>query len=296
MTTRKIPKLTKAQLKKREQRNEEKKKQTELALPKIPKISQSLYKSLTKYRNGLECGLVLEEAYVNGKWFPSTPAQELGNYFEYICTGSLPRDGHIPEAKLVYKGKPNEKMATDYARMHKQKENFDRIMVEMGFTIEHTGFAFTNNKFSGIADIIAKDVDGNRVIIDVKSSGLINDKWTDYGWADESIELKDELMIQAIHYKMLAQWEWQKDDVPFYFMVFSTKNDVDCKVFEIIVEESRFASHYAQLLGAKNFLHETIQRGWNAKPEMKRCASCPLAQDRTCIFSVDTPKLQKVYI
>ena len=111
--------------------------------------------------------------------------------------------------------------------MNKQKENFDRIMKSYNLEIEKTGFAFTNPKYSGIADIIAldnnvksKDVNKKRVIIDLKTSGLINDKWSPYGWANESIEEKWDLLIQAVHYKMLAKYEWGIEDIPFYFMVF----------------------------------------------------------------------------
>ena len=43
-------KLTKQQYKQKEKRNEAKKKQTELALPKIPKLSQSLVKALYNYK------------------------------------------------------------------------------------------------------------------------------------------------------------------------------------------------------------------------------------------------------
>ena len=45
-------KLTKKQYKEKEKRNEAKKLQTELPLPKIPKLSQSLVKSLYNYKIG----------------------------------------------------------------------------------------------------------------------------------------------------------------------------------------------------------------------------------------------------
>ena len=186
-------KLTKKQYKDKEKKNEAKKKQTELALPKIPKLSQSLVKSLYNYKIGEECGLKIEASYINGINFPATEVQELGNYFEYICTNQLPRDGHTPVAKLLKTGKPT----TSYLRMDKQKENYLNIMKSYNLKVEKTGFVFTNPKYSGIADIIAldkniksKDKNKQRVIIDIKTSGLINDKWSPYGWANESIEEK----------------------------------------------------------------------------------------------------------
>jgi len=254
-------------------------------------------KSLYKYKNGEECGLVLEHIYIKGKYLPSSEVQELGNYFEYICTGGLPRDEHIPEPKLLKTGKPT----IQYSRMQKQKENFERMMYEYGFEIEKVGHSFTNPKYSGIADIIAidknvkgKDKNKKRIIIDLKSSGMLNDKWSPYGWASESIEEKWDLLIQAIHYKMLAKYEWGIDDIPFYFFVFSNKNDYECKVFEIIVDETTRFQHTNNLRNIKTYLDEQLAMGLKAKPDYNRCNKCQLAE--TCIQKVNVPIPQKVYI
>ena len=291
-------KLTKKQFKEKEQRLAKKKEanknvqELDLVIPRIPKISQSLIKALAKYRNDEECGLIIDHIYIKGQWLPSSKAQELGNYFEYICTGGLPRDKHIPEPVLLKSGKPS----IDYARMDKQKENFEAMMYEYGFEIEHTGYEFTNPKYSGIADIIAKDVNNKnqRVIIDIKTSGLINDKWSPYGWADESIEEKWDLLLQAIHYKMLAKYEWGIEDIPFYFFVFSTKNENDCKAFEIIVDESTRFQHTNNLANIKTYLDSQLENGFKPKPKYSRCQSCGLAD--TCLHKVNVPIPQKVFI
>lgn len=283
-------KLTKKQFKEKEKRNEAKKQQIELALPKIPKLSQSLVKALYNYKTHKECGLKIEKQYVEGVNFPSTEVQELGNYFEYICTGALPRDKHIPEPKLLKSGS----MTIGYERMHKQKENFERMMEHYKFKIEKTGFSFTNPKFSGVADVIALNEDKQRVIIDIKTTGLINDKWSEYGWADESIEEKWNLNVQAVHYKMLAKYEWGIEDIPFYFMVFSNKNENECKIFEIIVDEDTRWQHYQNLKNIKIYLDDILKNGWEAKPELMRCKKCPL--EASCLYAVNVPNLQKIYI
>jgi len=290
-------KLTKKQYKDKEKKNEAKKKQTELALPKIPKLSQSLVKALFNYKNDNECGLKIEASYVNGINFPSNDVQELGNYFEYICTGQLPRDGHTPVPKMLKTGKPS----LSYARMDKQKENYKNAMKHYNFEVEKTGFVFTNPKYSGIADIIAldkkiksKDINKQRVIIDLKTSGLINDKWSPYGWADESIEEKWDLLIQAVHYKMLAKYEWGIEDIPFYFMIFSNKNDVEHKIFEIIIDEATRSQHYQNLIRVKQYLDQSIKKGWEAKPTLMRCKVCPM--NTSCLHQLEVPKIQKVYV
>ena len=85
--------------KEKEKRNKAKKAQAILDLNNItPKLSQSLVKELYRYKLKEECGLRVEAKYVTKSVdFPSSETQELGNYFEYKCTGQLPRDGHTPE-------------------------------------------------------------------------------------------------------------------------------------------------------------------------------------------------------
>ena len=230
--------IPKKAYKEKEKRNNLKKAQAVLDLNNVtPKLSQSLVKELYKYKLKEECGLRVEAKYVTKSVdFPSSEAQELGNYFEFKATGQLPRDGHTPEPILLKTGKPS----IDYQRMDAQVENFKRIMKRLNFSVEQTGFTFTNPKYSGIADIIAHDnniktkvANKKRIIIDLKTSGLLHDKWSEYGWADESIEEKDGLMIQAIHYKLLAKYEWGIEDIPFYFIIFSSKNDWEYKIFKV---------------------------------------------------------------
>jgi len=152
---------------------------------------------------GDECGLRIQAQYIDGIDFPSSEAQQLGNYFEYTATGQLPRDKQIPQPKLLKSGA----FATDYERINKQVDNFKNVMKHLNFSVEQTGFKFTHKLYDGTLDILAhdnniksKDINKKRIIIDLKSTGLINDKWSEFGWADESIEEKDSLMIQAIHY------------------------------------------------------------------------------------------------
>ena len=88
------------------------------------KMSQSLIKVLHEYKQGLECGALVKAKYVDGLVTPSTELQELGNYFEYLCTGSLARDGHTPQPTILKNGN----LSVGYERMKKQKENYDKII------------------------------------------------------------------------------------------------------------------------------------------------------------------------
>ena len=290
-------KLTKKQFKDKEKKNEAKKQQTELALPKIPKLSDNLVKSLFAYKNDEECGLKIEASYINGINFASNDVQELENYFEYICTNQLPIDGHTPIPKLLKTG--NKSLS--YIRMDKQKENYKNIMKSYNWEVEKTGFAFTNPKYSGIADIIAldkniksKDKNKQRIIIDIKTSGLLNDKFSKWGWHNDSIEEKWDLLLQAIHYKMLAKFEFGIEDIPFYFMVFSNKNDYECKIFQINIDEATRYQHFQNLENIKKYLDKCIKEGFKAKPTLLRCNVCPMT--KSCLYQLEVPAIQKVYV
>ena len=252
------------------------------------KMSQSLIKILHEYKQGLECGALVKAKYVDGLVTPSTELQELGNYFEYLCTGSLARDGHIPQPTILKNGN----LSVGYERMTKQKENFDKIIKHYGFEVLEIDYNFAHDTFSGIADIIALK-DGKKCIIDIKTTSLIDDKWTDYGWSSESIEQKDKLHIQAVHYKMLAMKEWGVSDVPFYFFVFSNRNEIDCLVYEVQVDEDAFFRHEQNMINGLKFFNKELVNGFKTYPSVKKCNNCPLKD--SCKDFTDIPKIETIY-
>jgi len=252
------------------------------------KMSQSLIKILHEYKQGLECGALVKAKYVDGLVTPSTELQELGNYFEYLCTGSLARDGHTPQPTILKNGN----LSVGYERMTKQKENFDKIIKHYGFEVLEIDYNFAHDTFSGIADIIALK-DGKKCIIDIKTTSLIDDKWTDYGWSSESIEQKDKLHIQAVHYKMLAMKEWGVSDVPFYFFVFSNRNEIDCLVYEVQVDEDAFFRHEQNMINGLKFFNKELVNGFKTYPSVKKCNNCPLKD--SCKDFTDIPKIETIY-
>jgi hypothetical protein len=252
------------------------------------KMSQSLIKILHEYKQGLECGALVKAKYVDGLVTPSTELQELGNYFEYLCTGSLARDGHTPQPTILKNGN----LSVGYERMSKQKENFDKIIKHYGFEVLEIDYNFAHDTFSGIADIIALK-DGKKCIIDIKTTSLIDDKWTDYGWSIESIEQKDKLHIQAVHYKMLAMKEWGVSDVPFYFFVFSNRNEIDFLIYEVQVDEDAFFRHEQNMINGLKFFNKELVNGFKTYPSVKKCNNCPLKD--TCKDFTDIPKIETIY-
>jgi len=295
-----IQKIPKKAYKEKEKRNELKKAQSVLDLNNVtPKLSTSLVKELYKYKLMEECGLRIESKYVTKSVaFPMSKTQELENYFKYKATGQIPTDGGHNGFKKVVDGRtePNDYGIIDY-----QVDNFKNVMARLNFTIEQSHFAFTNPKYIGITDIIAHDnnikskVDTKkRIIIDLKVSDLLNDDLNALGWGDDSIAEKDELLLEAIHYKFLAKYEMGIDDIPFYFMVFSSKNDWEYKIFKVSVDEVTLEQHYTNLLNIKKFLDDTMRNGWIPYPTLSACRECPLAD--TCKHFIDVPKIQEVFI
>jgi hypothetical protein len=279
-------------------------------------ISQSLLKAIYEYAEGRLCGLQFEAQYIKKIPFPSGGVQKLGNYFEYLCTGALPRDGKIPEPErkkgkiekvIIKKGKKlkNGKRAKDkieekiilgeltapYARMVIQAERFKRTVKAHGIKILKTGLELKYQDKKGVADILAQ-VDGEEAIIDIKSTGLIGNRFDDMGWDVNALSEKDKIMIQPVFYK----WLWRKlygKDIPFYFTVFSNTNEYDCLFIKVVIDEDRFPQLENVMRNSSKMLDKFIEEGFKAIPDVKECADCPI--NKTCKSFTDIPLLQIVH-
>ena len=258
------------------------------------KISQSLMKSLSDYLQGFECGLVFKAKYITKTLsMPPSDAMKLGIYFEYMATGSLPRSGEIPQADYVYKGKPNERMATDYERATASAEYFKTLIKYWNINILHANFTMETETMKGITDLVV-EWDGKPAIIDLKYTGLIDDKWNDMGWHPDFLSQKDNIMVQGVMYKMLAKEVLGIDDIDFYFWVFDTKNPLNVRIIKEIVDSPKFETHAEAVGKAKSYIdYHTKLDDWQAHPTLLRCASCPLKPN--CVHAADTPKIEEVY-
>ena len=163
-------------------------------------ITQSFIKAFQEYLNGQECGLILKAKYVDGIDFPSTDAQNLGQWFEYICTGAKTKHGRIPEPEYLKDGKT---LAAKYRLMESHKATFERILAAYQIKILEVGKTLSYEGYEGTIDIIAEML-GEKVFIDLKTTAHINNKWEDYGWDIDTLDTKEKLMVQAVHYKLLG--------------------------------------------------------------------------------------------
>ena len=257
--------------------------------PKKPiKVSQSLMKSIDKYADKEECGLVFEAKFIHNVRTPETEPMALGNWFEFIATGQLPRTGETPEAKRLKSGK----LATNYIRMEKQADNYKEMIEAEGFEVISTGHTFKKNKYAtGICDVLARK-DGRTCVIDLKSSGMLNNKWEENGWHIDFLHEKHNLLIQAVHYTYLAQEEFG-EPVDFYFAVYSTKNDKDSALIKIEISEERMLEHINKIRKTQVYFEQEKKRGFKPHPTFKRCTKCFMREE--CKLAKKTPETQTIY-
>lgn len=258
------------------------------------KISQSLMKSYVDYLNQKECGTFFKANYIDKDpeaQKPPSDAMKVGIYFEYLCTGALPKSGEIPEPEVVYKGTAREKMSAPYERAIQSAEVFKQIIDHYGIKIKGVGLTLESPEYgmNGVVDIHA-EWNGKDCFIDLKYSGLIDDKWNEMGWDLESLHLKDSLMIQGVHYKILAREVLGIDDMPFYYFVFSSQDPNNVKIILQEVDESRISSH---VVAVGNVISKLSSDSFTPLPSLVRCSNCTISHK--CPHKVDYPLVEEVY-
>ena len=256
-------------------------------------ISQSFLKEFAKYKSGDTCGLQVKAKYIDGVKFPSSDIMEYGNAFEYLATGSIPRDGHIPQIEKVYKGTAKESVSTQYQKIIESAELFNKIIKHYDIEIIDTGRVVTQDGMTGIMDIVAKY--NNRIcIIDTKYSGLIDDKWNELGWNLDMLPEKHNLMLQPVQYKILLskELECEPEDIDFYFFIFCSKEVMDVKIIKVNVDELTIANHLTTVEWVKTELEKPIDKVFKAKPQLKRCFECPIKDN--CKFKVEVPHIDEI--
>jgi hypothetical protein len=253
------------------------------------KISQSMMKSYTDYKNGKECGLLFKAKYIdkNVETEPS-PSMKEGIYFEYLATGALPRTGITPQPERDSKGN----ITTAYKRIQAAAELFKKIIKHHKIKILKVGYVVSTEDMTGILDIWA-EWNGEKVVIDLKYSGLLDDKWNELGWETESLPMKDSIMIQGVHYKILIQEALNIEDVPFYYFVFNSKDETDMKIIRQNVDPDKLVFHKQIVLSVKNSIKQEIKKGFKAYPDYRKCKECPLFD--TCNVRHSVPEIIDVY-
>lgn len=253
------------------------------------KISQSLIKGYQEYKSGELCGLVFKAKYIDRNMpFVTSPSQQEGIYFEYLATGALPKSGEIPQPELTLKGELKE----PYKRIQEAVKLFKKIIAHYDIKILKIGYTLENEEKSGVIDLLA-EWNGEQCIIDLKYSGLIDDKWNELGWDLNSLPEKHNLMMQGVHYKMLAKEVLGIDDIPFYYFIFNSKSPIDMKIIKQHVDEDRFFFHQNMVDKVKDAIEKAQYTGYKPYPNYRKCIECPLFDK--CDYKAEYPMINDIY-
>lgn len=275
-------------------------------------ISQSLMKELNDYRLGKSCGLVFVEKYINKnfKLFKPSKAMSLGLWFEYMAIGSTTKTDEIPQAEYLKDGKT---LTQAYKNAEAQVENFKNFMSFHGIKIVSVQEKWIVDGLEGTLDIKAlatrdiKDSNGivlvekgEEFIIDLKFSGTLDDKFSDFGWHLDRLSEKEKLILQPIHYKFLSRLKYGRE-YKFMFLLFSSTNDYDYRSILFNTTEEDMELHKTFITTTAAWLKHYLKKGFKAKPDYLRCMDCPLktncksylAIPEVTVFELNTNAVEK---
>jgi hypothetical protein len=113
------------------------------------------------------------------------------------------------------------------------------------------------------------------------------------GWDLDSLHLKDSLMVQGVHYKILANEVLGIDDIPFYYFVFNPQNQNDAKIIKQEVDTDRIYLHYKVVDKIRESFLQELKNGFTPYPSLSRCSGCYLFEN--CKHKVDIPLVETIY-
>lgn len=249
------------------------------------RISQSMIKELIKYHEGNVCGLQFVEKFIKGNFdkFRPSDAMSVGTWFEYELTGALPKDGIKPKPEYTLKGE----LTAPFRNMQNHIKCFKSTMLYYGFEIVTVGEKIVHKDMEGTLDLrcrATQDVrtqtglvikKGEIFMVDLKTSGLLDNKWADYGWEINNLSTKINLVMQPIMYKYIEKQNTGKD-IKFLFFLYSTANEFDSRIINFVCDEEAYTDLEVTIANARILLDKYNASGWKARPTMKDCAKCPI--------------------
>ena len=263
-------------------------------------INQSLVKDLIKYQNEELCGLVFHNKWILQQFGGGSKANDLGHYFEYLCTGALAKgEDTPPKAETIKSGE----LTNDFKIAKSQSEYFNSVIKTFGIELISAGKKIiADDKWIGTLDIEARwdsifenpdyNFDKNNVdktvIIDLKFSGLLNDKWSEFGWHDDTVAKKQGTMLQALHYKFLY-WKKYGFNPPFFFFVFDSKVVGKVKIINVEIDTYELELHEGFLEKAKSYFEVNLKKGFLPIPKYENCISCKYKT--YCTFKNEKPTI-----
>ena len=251
-------------------------------------ISNSMLQAFLDCLNEKSCFYEFYHRYVIKDYSPApTPAMNLGIWFEYQCTGALPRSGEVPSPKTLKNGK----LSADYERMLYHIDKFKKIIDTYNIEILEVSKEIVYKRIKGILDIYCK-VDGLESIIDLKTTSQIGNRWDDFGWDDRNFQFSNHILQPAI-YKYLIYKTLGIEDVPFYYLVFSTKNS-DILFWEVKYVDFEDTCNYIDKLAKEldAFIKYNSESEFWPICDYKFCQNCKME----CTFRQEIPKIEQKFL
>lgn len=256
-------------------------------------VSQSLIKEFRRYKKKETCGLVLAAKYLTNTYpedGDDSSEKKLGRYFEFILTGSEGRHG-TPTAEYTATGLKKEgrlrteaDMTAPYQLAHKNARRIKEYFKKMKIRILEFNVTYERGGLKGTIDIIAM-YRGVRVVIDVKYSGLIDDKWNEMGW-----QMVDHQTVY--HAPQAHQYSYLTAGLPFFFLVVSSKNEDDVLFLEFEFTDFGREQHLAEVDYVRRGMEYGRDFRFTPYPELVRCKKCAIREG--CAFRQEVPTVKKV--
>lgn len=246
-------------------------------------VTQSMIKDMIRHKRGELCGYVYHAKYITKK-LPDRPseAMSLGHYFEFMATGNLPRSGKPPEPQ-TYKSDP-KKLLAKWQTALSQAKRFKEHCKEMDLEIIDVGGSDRNGVIVGNWDFKAK-YRGEECVVDMKFSGLLENKWDDLGWYPESLPYRELHAIQANHYHIAT-------GLPFYFWVFDSGSTFKSRLFKVEFTPKKLEQHEILAKTTLKSINLFERIGWNPVPEYNECFECFLKPH--CMDALKAPEPMEI--
>lgn len=251
-------------------------------------ISNSMLQAYLDCKKGKGCLYQFYHQYVVKDYQPEpSAAMKLGIWFEYMCTGAMPRSGVAPTPVTLKNGN----LSADYERMLAQVENFKKIVDVYNININEVSKEIVYRRIKGILDIWC-EIDNVPSIIDLKATGQIGNKWEEYGWDERNFQYSNHILQPAI-YKYLIYKTLGIEDVPFYYLVFSTKNS-DILFWEVKYVDFEDTCNYIDKLAKEldDFIKYNNESEFWPICDYKFCQNCKMQ----CTFRQEIPKIETKFL
>lgn len=117
---------------------------------------------------------------------------------------------------------------------------------------------------------------GEEFIMDIKTSGLLDDFRSPYGWSPQNLSTKEKIVRQPIHYKYLTELKYGKQ-YKFLFLLFSQANDYDFRSLLFNIDEvEHINEHKERIVWTDRWVKHNLKKGFKAHPSVVNCHDCPL--------------------